>query len=98
MRKSEIFSQVLSAVSAATEIDPAEIVSRSRKEEVVEARMLLVHCCIEKGMRPVQVASLMGQTPHNVYRSLRSAVDRYKYSSSFRYDCDFLCKQLGITM
>lgn len=98
MKKSEVFSQVLSEVAIATEIDPAEIVSRCRREEVVEARMMLVYCCTEKGMRPVQIATLMGQTSHNIYRSLRSAADRYKYSSSFRYDCDTLCKQLGITM
>lgn len=98
MKKSEVFSQVLSEVALATEIDPADILSKSRKEEIVEARLMLVYCCTEKGMRPVQIAALMKQTSHNVYRSLRSAADRYKYSSSFRYDCDILCKQLGITM
>lgn len=97
MKKTEILSEVLSKVADATEVDASVIVSRSRKEEHVEARMIVVYCCIMKGLRPVQVAELMGQTVHNIYRTLNGAKDRYSYSSSFRYDCDFVCKQLGIT-
>ena len=97
MKKSEILSEVLAAVQDATEVDRSVILSRSRKEEHVESRMMAVYCCIRKGLKPVQVAELMGQTVHNIYRTLNGAKDRYSYSSSFRYDCDFVCKQLGIT-
>ena len=97
MKKSEILSEVLAAVQDATEVDRSVILSRSRKEEHVESRMMAVYCCIRKGLKPVQVAELLGQTPHNVYRSLIGARDRYRYSSSFRFDCDLVCKQLGLT-
>ena len=97
MKKTEILAEVLSRVTEATEVDASVIVSRSRKEEHVEARMIVVYCCIRKGLRPVQVAELMGQTAHNIYRTLNEVKDRYAYSSSFRYDCDFVCKQLGLT-
>ena len=97
MKKSEILFEVLTAVTAATEIEADSIVSRNRKEECVEARLIAIYCCIRKGLKPMQVAELMSQTPHNVYRSLLGAKDRYTYSSSFRHDCDFVCKQLGLT-
>ena len=97
MKKSEILFEVLSEVSAATEVESAEIISKSRKEEHVEARLIAIFCCIKKGLKPVQVAELMRQTPHNIYRSLSGARDRYSYSSSFRFDCDLVCKQLGLT-
>lgn len=98
MKKKEIFSSIMSEIANATDIDPAEMVSRSRKEEVVEARMMLVYCCSRRGLRPAQIATLLGHTPHNIYRCLRSVADRYRYSTSFRYDCDFVCKNLGINI
>lgn len=97
MKKSEILFEVLNEVAGATEVQAADITSKSRKEEHVEARLIAIYCCIRKGLRPVQVADLMQQTPHNIYRSLSGAKDRYSYSSSFRHDCDFVCKQLGLT-
>lgn len=98
MKKSEIFSQVLYEIAKTTEIDPADILSRSRREELVDARLMLVRCCSEMGLRPMQIAGLLGQTPHNIYRSLRSAIDRYRYSVRFRADYDSICKELGISM
>lgn len=97
MKKTEILFEVLNEVSDATEVEVSFIQSRSRKEEHVEARIIAIYCCIKKGLKPVQVAELMHQTPHNIYRSLVGAKDRYSYSSSFRHDCDFVCKQLGLT-
>ena len=97
MKKSEILFEILEKVSDATEIDAATILSKSRKEEHVEARMITIYCCAKKGLRPAQIAELMQQTPHNIYRSLSGAKDRYSFSSSFRHDCDFTCKQLGLT-
>lgn len=97
MKKSEILFEVISKVSEETEIEPAMILSKSRKEEYVEARLITIYCCTRKGLRPVQVAELLSQTPHNIYRALVCARDRYSFSSSFRYDCDFVCKQLGLT-
>lgn len=97
MKKTEILFEVVGAVATATEIEAAVIMSRSKKEEHVEARLITVYCCIRKGLKPVQVAELVSQTPHNIYRSLISAKDRYRFSSSFRHDCDFVCKQLGLT-
>ena len=96
MKKSEILFDVLSKVSEATEIEASAILSKSRKEEHVEARAIAIYCCIKKGLKPVQVAELMQQTAHNIYRSLNCAKDRYQYSSSFRFDCDLVCKELGL--
>lgn len=97
MKKSKILLAVVAKVEEATEIKSEDIISASRKEENVDARLIVIYCCIKKGLRPVQVAEMLNQTPHNIYRSLRSIVDRYAYSSSFRYDCDLVCKELGIS-
>lgn len=96
MKKSEILFDILEKVSDATEIKSSAILSKSKKEEFVDARIIVIYCCIKKGLKPVQIAELVQQTPHNIYQSLLRAKDRYSYSSSFRYDCDFVCKQLEI--
>lgn len=97
MKKSEILFDVLNKVSEATEIEASVILSKSRKEEHVEARIITIYCCIRRGLKPVQVAELLSQTPHNIYKSISGAKDRYSYSSSFRFDCDLVCNQLDIT-
>ena len=91
-----LLGTVQDPVSEATEIEATAILSKSRKEEHVEARAIAIYCCIKKGLKPVQVAELMQQTSHNIYRSLNCAKDRYQYSSSFRFDCDLVCKELGL--
>lgn len=96
MNKLEILAEVLENVSNVTEVPVVDILSRSRREEDVTARILMTYCLIKKGLLPAQVSELIGQTTHNVYRSLRAAEDRYRWSVGFRFDCDQICKQLGI--
>lgn len=49
MKKSEIFSQILSDVSSEAEIDSDRILSDSRVEEVVDARYLVIFLLLAKG-------------------------------------------------
>lgn len=96
MHKLEILAEVLENVSNVTEVPVVDILSRSRREEDVTARILMIYCLIKKGLLPAQVAELIGHTTHNIYRSLRIAEDRYRLSMGFRFDCDLICDQLGI--
>lgn len=96
MNKLEILAEVLENVSNVTEVPVVDILSRSRREEDVTARILMIYCLIKKGLLPTQVAELIGHTTHNIYRSLRIAEDRYRLCMGFRFDCDLICSQLGI--
>ena len=60
MKKSELFALILSIVSDVTEITAQEILSKSIAEEIVEARMLLIHFCFREGLMPSKIASLSG--------------------------------------
>lgn len=50
MCKSEIFAKIIGFVSKETEIPEHEIIGTSRKEEVVDARCILIRLLIESGM------------------------------------------------
>lgn len=74
MRKSELFALILSIVSDITEISKEDIMSKSHKEDVVEARLLVIYFCRKEGLLPSRIAQLMGMSHRNVNRSL-SAVN-----------------------
>lgn len=68
MKKSEVFARVLAAVSAITEIPSEDILSKSHREDVTDARMLLVYFCHEEGLYPIQIADLVGLSARQVNR------------------------------
>lgn len=80
--KSVIFSQILSAVEQATEIDRALILSRSKQPDVVEARSLLFHYLYAEGFTRAQVARLTGHTRQCVATQVQHFDDRKKYGGN----------------
>lgn len=60
--KTLIYHKVLSAVAEVTEVAPADIVSRSKVAEIVEARSLLIYYLYREGLSPTQIAALSGFT------------------------------------
>jgi len=62
MRKSEIFSNIINTVSCETEIPNEEILSQSKKVEVVDARAIVVILLKEYGFYPETIAKLMNKT------------------------------------
>lgn len=68
MKKSEIFARVLAAVSEITEILPEEILSKSHREDIADARMLLVYFCHAEGLYSIQIADLVGLSTRQVNR------------------------------
>lgn len=74
MKKSEIFSQILSDVSSEAEIDSDRILSDSRVEEVVDARYLVIFLLLANGFYPVMIAELMNMSQ----RAVRSAISSFE--------------------
>lgn len=62
MRKSEIFAEILSAVSQETEVTEAQILSSCKHTEAVDARAILAKLLSEQGFYPVQTAASMHRT------------------------------------
>ncbi len=85
MRKSEIFSKIINAVSDETEITKEEILSRSKKVEIVDARSIAVILLKEHGFYPESIAKLMNKTSACI-RHIISSFDEREES----------CKMIGI--
>lgn len=94
MRKTEIFENVLNAVSQTTEIGKKEILSDSRDEEVVDARSILVHLLIEIGFYPGQVATHINKTPAGVRYLQINFTSRMKSSKLLASNFKVIRKQL----
>lgn len=62
MCKTEIFTEILEAVSRETEVSAAQILGNSKQMEVVDARSILVKLLSSSGFYPEQIAKLMHKT------------------------------------
>lgn len=70
--KTIIFNQILEAVEAVTEVDRAQILSRNKKKEVVEARSLLFHYLYAAEFTRRQIADITGLTRQCVAAQIQS--------------------------
>lgn len=79
MCKSEIFAEIIEAVSRETEVSASQILGCSKHMEVVDARSILVKLLNERGLYPEQIAVLLHKTAASVryllsnYESRKSA-------------------------
>lgn len=76
MLKSKIFAEVLTAVSAETEISEEMILSKLRSAEVVDARCLFVKLLSEYGLYPSVIARMINRTAASVRYLIGSYEDR----------------------
>ena len=60
MAINDIFLRIAEAVATAADMDVRTILSESRREEVVQARCILVYFIDEYGFFPSQIADLTG--------------------------------------
>lgn len=60
MKKLELFNRVLSLIEEETEVNRNLILSGNKREEVVDARSLLIFVLHEQGMYPQKIAELSG--------------------------------------
>lgn len=78
MCKSEIFAEILEAVSRETEVSAAQILGCSKHMEVVDARSITAKLLNEKGLYPEQIAMLM----HKTAASVRYLLSNYENRKS----------------
>ena len=76
MIKSEIFASVLRDVCEVTEIPESDIMSRSRREEIVDARHLLAEELRRRGYYPGMIAGRLGVSCRAVRNMLRDFPSR----------------------
>lgn len=91
MRKSEIFAAILSDVSSEAEIYSDRILlSSERKEEVVDARYLVIFLLLGNGFYPAMIAERMGMTQRAVRSAISGFEARLANSSGLRLVCQKL--------
>lgn len=78
MCKSEIFAEILEAVSRETEVSASQILGCSKHMEVVDARSITAKLLNEKGLYPEQIAVLM----HKTAASVRYLLSNYENRKS----------------
>lgn len=78
MCKSEIFAEILEAVSRETEVSAAQILGCSKHMEVVDARSITAKLLNEQGLYPEQIAVLM----HKTAASVRYLLSNYENRKS----------------
>lgn len=78
MCKSEIFTEILEAVSRETEVSASQILGCSKQMEVVDARSITAKLLNEKGFYPEQIAVLL----HKTAASIRHLLSNYENRKS----------------
>lgn len=91
MRKSEIFAGILADVSSEAEIDSDRILSSERKEEVVDARYLVIFLLLGNGFYPAMIAERMGLSA----RAVRSAISGFEARLANSAGLRLVCQRLS---
>lgn len=80
----KIYNEVLNLVASETEISAEVIVSKSRVEEVVDARQLVVWFCFKAGMHPRTIAEKLGISRQAVCQKIQTIANR-RSNKAFEY-------------
>lgn len=92
--KRELYNQALACVLKHTEIG-FEVLMKSNREDVVDARCLLVCALSRYGLTDIEVAELMGVTRQCVSK-LRTSLDLRKRKWSVRTNWQRICNDLAM--
>ena len=76
MRKTEMFEKILNTVCLVIEVSRMEILSSNRREEVVDARTILVRLLSDEGFYVSEIAGLMKKTSPGIRYLLKSFESR----------------------
>lgn len=97
MYKMQIFQDTLSAVVEAMEVEQNQILSGCKREEVVDARSLLIKLMSDKGLYPVQISKITGLNSRSVNQFLLGFNERINSRKILRINYERLKIQLGIS-
>lgn len=95
MGKQDTFNKVLSLIEEETEISRALIMSGNKREEVVDARALLINILNEQGFYPVQIAALSGICPRCIMPFILNFRERKESRRMLRIYYERVRKKLG---
>ena len=80
MGKLEDFGKVIKVVTELMDVTDQEILGKSRREEVVDARWMVILLMHEKGYNTHQISMLMLHPERTINHALNSIEDRIRYS------------------
>ena len=92
--KHDLYNRALACVLKHTEIDLV-VLMKSNREDVVDARCLLVCAMSRYGLTDIEVAELMGVTRQCVSK-LRSSLDIRRRKWSVRTNWQHICNELAM--
>jgi len=80
MGKNEDFSKVIKVVTELTDVTESDILGKSRVQEIVDARWMVIYLMKEKGYTTQQIVPLMCHPERTINHAYNSFMDRVKYS------------------
>ena len=95
MNTKDIFSEVLCAVSNVTDIPRDIILSQSRREDIVDARHLLIYFLYAKGVYIVQISSITSISMRHIAYILSNFDGRVKTRRLLRMNYDIIKTKLA---
>jgi len=72
MCKTDLLEKIISIVSDLTEIEREELLSRSRRSDVTEAKCLLIYLLKVNGVKPYKIATLLNIPERSIYYAITS--------------------------
>lgn len=83
MEKSEYYGKVIKVVTELTGVTEADVLSYSRRSDIVDARWLVVCLLKESGWSTHRIAATMGHPERTINYALSNINDRIKYGGSW---------------
>ena len=80
MNKAEYFGKVIKVVTELMEVSEDSILGKSREQEVVDARWMVICLMREKGYPTRQISDLVHHPERTVNHAICNMDDRVKYS------------------
>ena len=82
MGKLEDFGKVIKVVTELMDVTDQEILGKSRRQEVVDARWMVIYLMRRKGYSIHQISALMLHPIRTINHALNSFSDRVKYANN----------------
>ena len=82
MNRLEYFGKVMKVVTELMEVEDKDILGKSREQDVVDARWMVMYFMRKKGYSTHQISSLMLHPERTVNHALNCFSDRVKYSNN----------------
>ena len=93
MGKSEDFSKVIKVVTELTDVTEQDILGKSRVQEVVDARWMVIFLMKEKGYLTEEIAEMIHHPERTVNHAAQMFPDRAKYSNNNLGNIFFIARQ-----